>query len=75
MRVRGGEVAVEDGGPGFPDELLERAAEPFVARPGSPGTGLGLAIVRLIAERHDGRLILENREPGGARVTLRLGSG
>ncbi len=75
MTVRDGEVAVEDDGPGFPVGLLEQATEPFVARPGSPGTGLGLAIVRLIARRHDGRLILENREHGGARVTLCIGSG
>ncbi len=75
MTVHGAEVVVEDDGPGFPDDLLERAGEPFVARPGSPGTGLGLAIVRLIAQRHDGRLILENRRSGGARVTLRIGSG
>ncbi len=74
MTVRRGEVAVEDDGPGFPGDLVERAVEPFVAGPDSPGTGLGLAIVRLIAERHDGRLVLENREGGGARVTLRIGS-
>lgn len=72
VTVRDGEVVVEDDGPGFPMDLLERAVEPFVARPGSPGTGLGLAIVRLIAQRHDGRLILENRAGGGARVTLRF---
>ena len=74
VRVRGGEVVVEDDGPGFSDDLLERAVEPFVSRPGSPGTGLGLAIVRLIAERHGGRLILDHHQSGGARVTLRLGS-
>ncbi len=75
VTVRDGEVVVEDGGPGFTRDLLERAAEPFVARSGSPGTGLGLAIVRLIAQRHGGRLILENCAGGGARVTLRMASG
>ena len=74
VTVRGNEVVVEDDGPGFPAELLERADEPFVSRPGSPGTGLGLAIVRLVGERHGGRLLLENRVGGGARVTLRLGN-
>ncbi len=84
VTVRNGEVAVEDDGPGFPrrgtngespDDLLKRGTEAFVAGPGSPGTGFGLAIVRLIAERHGGRLTLENRASGGARVTLSIGSG
>lgn len=73
VTVREARVVVEDNGPGFSSDLLERADEPFVSRPGSPGTGLGLAIVRLIAERHGGRLVLENRPQGGARVTLGLG--
>ena len=73
VEVGDGRIVVEDEGPGFPPDLLERAAEPFVASPQSPGTGLGLAIARQIAERHGGRLTLENRHPRGARVTLDLG--
>ena len=34
------------------------------------GTGLGLAIVKKIMEDHDGDVRLEDREGGGARVTL-----
>lgn len=74
VTVGANRVTVEDNGPGFRPEELERATEPFVARPESAGTGLGLAIVRLIAERHGGRLILQNRDQGGARVTLTIGT-
>ena len=34
------------------------------------GTGLGLAIVKKIMEDHNGHLLLEDRDGGGARVSL-----
>ena len=34
------------------------------------GTGLGLAIVHKIMEDHHGEVILENRDEGGARISL-----
>jgi two-component system sensor histidine kinase TctE len=64
-------VWVEDRGPGFPPELLERAFEPFVH--GGRGLGLGLALVALVARRHGGRVRAENLRPG-ARVGLWLPS-
>lgn len=70
VTVQGGEVCVEDEGPGFAEEMLHRAAEPFVASSTSPGTGLGLAIVGLIAQLHGGNVELTNRPEGGARVTF-----
>lgn len=39
---------------------------------GSPGSGLGLYFVRLVAERHSGRVSVENVAEGGARFTLEL---
>ncbi len=36
----------------------------------SKGTGLGLAIVKKIMEDHGGFLALEDREGGGARISL-----
>ena len=36
------------------------------------GSGLGLAIARRVAERHGGALTLEDREEGGARISLVL---
>ena len=53
-------VTVRDCGPGVPDELLPRLAQPFFrvedARDYSPagGVGLGLSIVRHIVEMHGG---------------------
>jgi len=43
--------------------------EPYVTTR-TKGTGLGLAIVKKIMEDHQGELLLEDREAGGARVTL-----
>jgi nitrogen fixation/metabolism regulation signal transduction histidine kinase len=71
LERRGGEVALTfaDAGPGFSDDLLHRAFEPYVTTK-SKGTGLGLAIVRKIVDEHGGRVELANREPHGARVTI-----
>ncbi|MBX9402624.1 HAMP domain-containing histidine kinase [Lysobacter sp. BMK333-48F3] len=72
VTVGAGWVTVEDDGPGFPESLRQRLAQPFVASAGSRGAGLGLSIVRHIAQLHGGSLSLENRESGGARAVLRL---
>ncbi|MEJ2386931.1 MAG: ATP-binding protein [Chromatiaceae bacterium] len=64
-------LEVEDEGPGFPEETLRAGVRPFATgRIG--GTGLGLAIVRRFTRDHGGELELGNRQPHGARVTLRL---
>ncbi len=62
-------VEVEDNGRGFPRELRDRLTEPYVTTR-VKGTGLGLAIAQKIMEDHHGELMLEDREGGGARVTL-----
>jgi two-component system, NtrC family, sensor kinase len=62
---------VEDEGPGFPEEMLRAGVRPF-ATGRAGGTGLGLTMVRRFTRDHDGELQLANREPRGARVTLRL---
>ncbi|MBV8801825.1 MAG: PAS domain S-box protein [Gammaproteobacteria bacterium] len=52
------QIAVEDNGPGYPDEHAHRVFEPgFTTK--SYGTGLGLAICRTIVELHGGKLITE----------------
>jgi signal transduction histidine kinase len=64
-------ITVSDDGPGFPEALLAAGVHDFGAwRRG--GTGLGLATVRRFVLAHAGRLRLDNRAEGGARVTLHL---
>jgi len=60
-------IAVEDEGPGVPDELKECIFEPFRQgdRPG-PGSGLGLSIVARFSDMHGGRAWVEDRPGGGA---------
>ena len=68
------QVAIEDTGPGIPEEERERVFDRFYrgrAAEGS-GTGLGLAIVSQVAEMHRGRVALETGPQGGLRVLVRL---
>jgi signal transduction histidine kinase len=49
-------LSVADGGPGIPEDALERIFEPFYSADGAQGAGLGLAIARELAERLRGAL-------------------
>ena len=62
-------IVVEDNGRGLPKEGRERLTEPYMTTR-AKGTGLGLAIVKKIMEDHGGFLSLEDREGGGARISL-----
>lgn len=64
-------VTVEDRGPGFPPEDLEKVFEPFFSRRAG-GTGLGLAIAARIAAQHEATLTASNRPGGGASVCVLL---
>ena len=65
------EITVSDNGPGFREDILRRAFEPYVTSK-ARGTGLGLAIVQRIVEEHGGRISAENLATGGARVRVLL---
>ena len=64
-------VDIEDEGPGIPEDLQEKIWDPFFTTK-EKGSGLGLGIVRNIIEAHGGGIRIENRETGGARVTVEL---
>lgn len=73
------DLAVEDSGPGFPEDRVDRVfdrffrADPARSREGEAGgTGLGLAIVRGVAEAHQGEAHATNLPEGGARVAVRF---
>ena len=67
------DVIVRDNGPGIPVNKRERIFQAFVSsKVDHGGTGLGLAVSRSIAEEHDGRLFLDDRDGGGACFVLRL---
>ncbi|HEY1237472.1 MAG TPA: ATP-binding protein [Solirubrobacterales bacterium] len=68
-------IHVEDRGPGFAPDFIERAFERFSrADParGGAGTGLGLAIVDAIAKAHRGSAHAANRADAGADVWIVL---
>ena len=63
--------AVEDDGPGIPEENVERVFEPFfTSKPEGQGTGLGLAVSRGIVERLGGRIEIDNHP--GVGCTFRV---
>jgi nitrogen fixation/metabolism regulation signal transduction histidine kinase len=76
-RLRSVRLKVEDNGPGFPENVLNRAFEPYVTTK-SKGTGLGLAVVKKIADEHNARVRIvnlgrgEDGVPGaaGAQVSI-----
>ena len=64
QRVR---LTVSDQGPGFADNILKRAFEPYVTTK-VRGTGLGLAVVKKIVDEHGARIELSNQEAEGRVV-------
>src|SRR6185295_11689872 len=66
------QVAIQDGGPGIPADVLPRIFEPFFTTKGKgEGTGLGLSISYRIVEKHGGTIRVKS-EPGCTRFEVRL---
>lgn len=64
-------IAVEDDGPGVPEDLWDRIFEPFVTtKPFGGGTGLGLSISRSMALDMGGILYLDEGYGPGARFVV-----
>jgi two-component system sensor histidine kinase RegB len=72
-------IVIEDDGPGFSPDVLDRIGEPYVTTRG-PGRrakseegarfGLGLFIAKTLLERSGATLIFTNRAPSGARIRI-----
>jgi signal transduction histidine kinase len=66
------EIAIEDSGPGIPEDLRSRVLEPFFTTK-KGGTGLGLSIVKATIDRHGGTIAVSKSERlGGSSFTIRL---
>jgi signal transduction histidine kinase len=67
-------LAVEDDGPGVPDELKLVLFEPFRQGEASSGRGMGigLSLVQRFAELHGGSAHVEDGMTGGARFVVSL---
>jgi two-component system, sensor histidine kinase RegB len=64
-------LRVQDRGPGFPAEILERLGTPYQSSKGTPGRGLGLFLAVNVARTLGGRIAAQN-VPAGAEVTITL---
>jgi len=64
---------VRDNGPGIPEHLRERIAEPFfTTKITGEGLGLGLSLSRAILDEFDGRMRFETIEGGGCIFCVEL---
>ena len=64
-------LAVEDDGPGIPEELRDRVFEPFVTSRHDGHLGLGLSRIKRTVETLGGTVRIDSR-PGRTRVEVRL---
>ena len=70
---QGVNLVLRDNGPGFSEQALRHAREPFfTTKTSTQGLGLGLAICETLMHALGGELLLANHPDGGALVTLQL---
>lgn len=65
-------LRVQDRGPGFPEQMLERFGTPYQSSKGKPGRGLGLFLAVNVARTLGGRIEAHNLPEGGAEVVITL---
>ena len=68
-------VSIRDSGPGIDKDIIGKIFEPNYTTKKTGvkfGLGLGLSISREIVEQHNGTIIAENAEEGGARFIVEL---
>lgn len=72
-RAAGGfvEVAIDDSGPGLPEELADQLFQPFVSTK-AEGMGLGLSICHTIINAHGGRIWSDQSRLGGTAFHFTL---
>lgn len=73
----GVEIAVDDDGPGIPEDQRDEAMKPFsrldaARNQNRKGVGLGLAIARDVARSHGGDIVLDRSDMGGLKAAIRL---
>ena len=68
------QITVEDNGPGFPKDEINKVFDKFYRLKNSAagGTGLGLSIVKGFVEAQHGSVSLENVDTGGARFIIAI---
>jgi signal transduction histidine kinase len=67
-----GRLEIEDNGPGFPPEVVDRPFEKYVKGKGSSGSGLGLAFAEAVVRSHGGQIRASNGPMGGASIVIDL---
>jgi len=65
-------IAVEDNGPGIPEENLNEVFEPFFSTKPTSGTGLGLGIVKRLVQLYGGEIEVESEVGEGTRFSVTL---
>ena len=71
--VRSAEVIVRDNGPGISEAVRRHLFDPFFSgREAGRGLGFGLSKCWRIVTDHDGRIVVNNIEGGGAEFTILL---
>ena len=64
-------LKIQDMGPGFSEEALQRFGEPFFSEK-EGGMGIGLTLAKDVIEAHGGSIRPENQASGGAMVICEL---